>query len=251
MNIMSLTRLSALGVALFIGANSLCAAYSSTQTDRLERLLEERTPQERAHLTERLKKLRRLGPEERRALLDRARSLHEMEKRAHKVAPDDLRRRLRADPQKAPLVWRHHFESELRSHGRRQVEKLPPEVRRRLRNATPEERQRILRRVQSKHMDLKRLGRTLNLDPAEIKRIEGLGAKERSAAYLGLRRQLIEFVVKRDGLPKGLTLKEWKRLRSLPDIEFFRALRERGFDARDFHRRSGPPLRPKGAPRRR
>ena len=219
-------------------ADSQRKGRTSEDGGRVERMLRERAPQERTKLQQRFQKLRKLSPEKRRELLDRARSLHEVEKRVHRRAPETLRRELREDPEKAPRKWRRHVEKELKDRGRRHVEKLPPEIRRLLREASPGERVRLLRRFQSRRMDLGRLGRALELDAAEVERLEALADKERRRAFFRLRRQLVEQIARLNGIPGGFGEDEWRRMELLGDVEFFRRLRERGISARDFHPRA-------------
>ncbi len=229
------------GALLFAGVPSAAGSVARwSQSDGgLDELLQERSPGELEQLLERLEKLRRLEPEERRSLLNRARALHRLEKDLHRLAPDELRRSLHRDPDGAPRMWRKHFEKEAKTHGRRRSERLPPELRQRLREAEPRERMRILRRIESKRKDdtrtgLHRLGRALGLSEPEVDRLEKLPPHELCAAYLDLRRRLIERSVKHQGLPDAVQAEDWEELRELSDIEFFQALREKGSCGRDF-----------------
>lgn len=189
----------------------------------------ERLPHaERAELLERYEKFRSLPAEERAKLVERAKRLEGLRSELVKDLPPDVRARLeRMTPLERLDALREFLEHRLESRGRHVRGFLPRELRERMESAPPESREGLVReycdRARRDHgrRMLESLGRRLELDDAEIQRIDALPETQRFEALMDLKRHSIELEVAEEGLPSWLDETEWAAMGALPTREFF------------------------------
>lgn len=173
-----------LGCVLLLGALLPAAQEPARDADPLRARLHALTREERGRLVKNLELLQRLPPRAKAKLLERARVLRERERvfglsteREPGTNPRDLAL------QEATKRWR----TWLRERGREVRERLPRHVLQRLEQARPEARRRYFERLieQQERLGSRVLARArerAELPPHEVRRLEGLPARERMRA---------------------------------------------------------------------
>jgi len=124
----------------------LCAAglaFQRIDPERMQQLRERwasMSPEDHQRLRERWDRFQQMRPEERSAILDKARALEAMQQRIEATLTTEQRQRWNAlSVERKRELMREMFHG----IGSRMKERLPPEIVERMRNANPEQRQQI------------------------------------------------------------------------------------------------------------
>ncbi|MBK7878778.1 MAG: hypothetical protein IPJ77_24225 [Planctomycetes bacterium] len=204
------------------------------------------TDAERTAILERYSEYDRLGANEKRELLQRARRLRETSQRVQSELSPSVRERLRQlQPEKRREAMREIVGGEARARGQEIRAKLPDAWLERLETARPEERLAILGQFRDRHLKriadfaIERLGKTLGLAEEERRRLQSLPIDERAQAVLELRKRAIERDASENGLPPGMTAEDWSELVRLEPQAFFTRVqqyRQRRVESEDVER---------------
>jgi hypothetical protein len=177
----------------------LFASASAAQECDLEAMRarwEAKSQFEKQQLRQRFEALRRMSPEERAELHERAGRFRAFEERVFAELPASLRAELaRLDREDRQRLLQEHVTERFRERGRRMRGKMPGHFLERLEGASPEERLRMVHRFRSEMRErkgpcmLRRLGGELGLSSEEIERIGSLPPEERHERMRSLRGQ--------------------------------------------------------------
>jgi len=185
----------------------------------------------RAELRQRYERMKKLSPDERAQLLERAERLRvEMNKTLAALGPEERAAVEALEPDERRRVLRALIADRARVTAARIRSQLTPEERKELAAAKPVERARILGAHRRRQLDslpdrVRRLGGELGLSPKELRQLHEGPAGERRAQIARMARRRMERYVKENGLPEGVAPKQWKRLFDSDDETFLRALR--------------------------
>jgi hypothetical protein len=186
------------------------------------------TPEQREELKRRHEELKRLAPEERERLRGRLERLHDAQRRALDELPESARRELdRLEPPARRDLLREVAVERLFEHQRDLLEQMPPPLKAAYEGAGPAERERLVREFgrtlheRARH-ELRRLGRELEVAPERVEQIAKLAPHEMVREVLTLKRQSIERMVQRRGLPPHVTQAQWDEIAPLSAPEFVR-----------------------------
>lgn len=204
------------------------------------------TEAERSTILARYAEFERLGANEKRELVQRARRLRETSQRVQSELPPSVRERLRQlQPDKRREAMREIVGGEARARGQEIRAKLPDAWLEQLEKARPAERLAILAQFRDRHLKriadfaIERLGKTLGLADEERRRLQALPIDERAQAVLELRKRAIERDASENGLPPGMTAEDWRELTHLEPQAFFTRVqqyRQRRVESEDDER---------------
>jgi hypothetical protein len=204
------------------------AGESSPTLEAARKRWERLSPDEKQHAREAYERYRSMSEEERREIVERARRLNETKDRVQRELTPEARTKLDGlAPARKREVLHDLVEREAREIGLRIRQQLPDVWRERLEKATPEERARFFeqfrrqQRVRLARYAIEQIGRSLQLPPEEVRRMQELPDDERAQALLELRKRLSEKEAREFGLPPGLTREEWEEWERLPAEDFF------------------------------
>ena len=195
---------------------------------------------ERRVLLERYEQLRRLSPEDREALHQRARELADQRRDLESELDPGTRRNLDdLPPHERARILREHQVAERRRAGeelRESLDQGPREMVEDLvdhRGGPPRpfhEKRDELRGVLSDKV-VKRFGELGQLSPEEQQRLLKLPEPERIHETLVIKRNRILEGVTKTGLPEGVTDQQWQSMLEEPSVvRFLKLARKRGFD---------------------
>ena len=209
------------------------------------------TPDRRRELRRRFEELRAMPPEERKALMERARTLARIERELVLELTAEQRQRLAGmSSQTRSRVVREMASDRARNRAERLREALPEEQRRRLERADPVERRRFFEELRRSHAGkvpqfLERLSRELELTEEQKSEISHLAPAEKKRRLFELVHQRAQRWVQENGLPDELSAEQWERMQHLPPHRFAHHLmRLRGRlngTGRGFGQPFGPP----------
>jgi len=187
---------------------------------------------ERHLLRRRFEEWKHLTEEERQSVRERARRLEERKRELDETATEEDRKALEAlSPEERDRRLLLQALDEGRARGRSLREHLPPELVERLERADPRDRRRILdefrrrMREEDSAATLRGLAIRLNLSREEARRLERLPLEERLKKIAELKRRFLEERIRREGLPPGMSVEAYRRLRELSPGEFLQRFR--------------------------
>lgn len=225
-------------LALVIGATAFVAPAARAQqpaarADSPRERWQKLTDAERAELRARFEAFQKLGPREKRELLERANRLRKTSDDVQSALPARVRERLdELQPARRREALREIVGGEARERGRDVREKLPDAWVKRLEQAPPDERLGLLaqfKETQIKRlcdMALDKLAPALGLGAEELQRTRALPVDQRAAAVLELRKRAHELAATENGLPPGMTASDWRQLQTLDPERFFARLQD-------------------------
>ena len=199
-----------------------------------------KTEEERRTLLVRFEQLKKLSTEDREVLRQRAGELADQRRSIESTLESGVRSNLDSlPPHERDRILREHQVAELRRAGEELREALdagPREILEDLigpRGGPPRPFHKKRDELRGTFSDkaVKRFGELGHLTPDEHKRLLGLPEPERIHEALLIKRNRIEEVIGKLGLPEGVSQKKWQKMLEEPSTErFLKQARKRGFD---------------------